>query len=172
MYGLVLIHLFLNLLKEFSAISWLQTRAAKCQIHILLLYSLASLFQISDFEWCFCLLLDIKHSTWKAPLLGRHCWGTSEDPDAPGGAFQQGSPGHCWCLAESSGVFSVWWMWSCGGMCQKSHQVSQATFNEMFSCGFFNSYQWKCMWEYDVKAENWGGLMKLVTDELISLHVV
>lgn len=52
MYGLVLIHLFLNLaivfllLKELSANTWLRTRAAKCQTHILLFYSLVSIFQI------------------------------------------------------------------------------------------------------------------------------
>lgn len=137
MYGLVLICLFLNLRKEFSAKSCLQTRAAKCQAHILLFCSPANLLQISDFRWRFCLLLDIKHSPWKAPLHGRHCWGASEDADAPGGAFQQGSPGQCWCLAGSSGFFSVWWMWSCGGICQKkppslSGHVERDVFSRLF----------------------------------------
>lgn len=77
---------------------------------------------ISDFKLCFCLLLDIKHFTWKAPLLGRHCWGVSEDPDAPAGLT--------WAVLMLSWefrVFSVWWMWSYGGICQKNHRVSQAS---------------------------------------------
>lgn len=124
---------------------------------------------ISDFKLCFCLLLDIKHFTWKAPLLGRHCWGVSEDPDAPAGLT--------WAVLMLSWefrVFSVWWMWSYGGMCQKNHRVSQAShwmrcFLMFF---FFSSYQWKMHVRVWCESRKLRRLMKLVTDGLISLHVV